>query len=176
MSEDSDRRAPVVFLVGAVARIVVSLMTVKLAAALPKFTPVAPVKFTPVMRTAVPPAVVPVVVPRPVTEGAGAVRKVNSSAAPVAEVPLLVVTRTSTRPAVWAGATAVIEPSELTVKLAAAVPPKLTAVAPEKLAPAMKTAGTIPMISPMRARDQKLVLPVFAAHAPATSAGTVPKM
>ena len=62
----------------------------------------------------------------------------NWSAAEAAEVPPTVVTLTSTVP-VPAGAVAVIEVAELTVKPVAAVAPKVTAVAPEKLVPVIVT-------------------------------------
>ena len=57
-------------------------------------------------------------------------------------VPLAVVTLTVAWPTVPAGAVAVIEVSELTVNEVAAVPPKLTAVAPVKFAPVIVT--TVP--------------------------------
>jgi hypothetical protein len=63
---------------------------------------------------------------------------VNWSAALVALVPPAVVTVTSTVPAP-AGEVAVIWVAPLTVKELAAVLPNLTAVAPEKLVPAMVT-------------------------------------
>jgi hypothetical protein len=63
---------------------------------------------------------------------------VNPSAAEVGEVPFGVVTVTSTVP-VPAGEVAVIEVSELTVKLAAEATPKRTAVAPVKPVPVMVT-------------------------------------
>ena len=57
-----------------------------------------------------------------------------------------------TRPADPAGVTALIEVSEMTVKLVAAVPPKLTALAPVKLVPVMTNVvppavGPAPMLS-----------------------------
>jgi len=55
-------------------------------------------------------------------------------------VPAEVVTVTSTVPAAWAGEVAVIElPEPATVKPAAAVPPKDTAVAPLKFVPLIIT-------------------------------------
>ena len=63
----------------------------------------------------------------------------NWSAALVALVPPGVVTVTSTVPAVPAGAVAVIWVALLTVKLVAAVAPKLTALAPVKLVPVIVT-------------------------------------
>src|SRR5438309_1857012 len=61
------------------------------------------------------------------------------SAAGTAEVPLGKATVTSTVPAEWAGVTAVIRVSELTVNELAATPPKETVVAPVKLLPVMVT-------------------------------------
>src|SRR4051794_27274741 len=69
----------------------------------------------------------------------GAARYVNLSAAPVSDVPPGPVTVTSTMPAVWDGATALMVPSELTVKLLAAVPPKDTAEAPHRSVPVSTT-------------------------------------
>jgi hypothetical protein len=63
---------------------------------------------------------------------------VNWSAELVALVPLGVVTVTSTVP-VPAGETAVIEVSEMTLKLVALVEPNLTALAPVRLVPVMVT-------------------------------------
>ena len=57
----------------------------------------------------------------------------------VALVPPAVVTVTSTVPAPSAGEVAVIDVALLTVKPAAAVPPKLTAVAPVKPVPVIVT-------------------------------------
>jgi hypothetical protein len=65
--------------------------------------------------------------------------QVNRSAMPVAEVPLGVVTVTSTVPADSAGATAKSEPPDSTWKLVAATLPKETAVAPVKFVPVMVT-------------------------------------
>jgi hypothetical protein len=56
---------------GAVAAIEVELLTVKLAAAVPKFTAVAPVKLVPVRVTLVDPVLCPEVGLSPVTVGAG---------------------------------------------------------------------------------------------------------
>jgi hypothetical protein len=66
---------------------------------------------------------------------------VNWSAADVAEVPPGLVTRRSTVPAP-AGDVAVIDVAELTVKLVAAVAPKVTAVAPVNPVPV--TVTTVP--------------------------------
>ncbi len=71
-------------------------VTVKLlAGSSPKKTPVAPVKLLPVMTTLVPPAVLPLVVPRLLMVGREAAVTVKSSLLEVAEVPLGVVTVTS---------------------------------------------------------------------------------
>jgi hypothetical protein len=64
----------------------------------------------------------------------------------VADVPAKVVTVMSTVPARPAGATAVMDVSELTVK-AAATPPKFTAVAPMNALPVMVMASP-PMALP----------------------------
>jgi hypothetical protein len=57
----------------------------------------------------------------------------------VLELPPLVVTTTSTLPAVWDGAVAVIVVGEVTVNVLAAVPPNVTPVAPVKLVPVIVT-------------------------------------
>ena len=81
---------------GEVAVIWVSETTVKVAAAVPKSTAVAPVKSVPVMVTEVPPAVGPAFGLTEVTVGAAT--KVNWSAEAVGEVPPGVVTVMSTVP------------------------------------------------------------------------------
>jgi len=97
--------------IGAVAVIEVALLTVKLAAPLePKLTADAPVRLVPVMVTEVPPAVGPVAGETEVTAGG--------------RVPPEVCTETLVAAGVPAGATAVIEPELLTVKLVAGVVPK----------------------------------------------------
>ena len=63
----------------------------------------------------------------------------NWSADEVADVPLAVVTVTSTVPAVPAGLVAVICVAELTVKPVAAAVPNSTAVAPVRFVPVMVT-------------------------------------
>jgi hypothetical protein len=68
----------------------------------------APLKFVPVMTTVVPPAVLPLVVFKPVMAGAGAAAYVNLSAELGADTPFEFETATSHVPAVCAGATAVI--------------------------------------------------------------------
>jgi hypothetical protein len=122
---------------GETATIDVALETTKLAAGvLPNATAVAPVRFAPLITTDVPPAVRPVAGLRPVTAGPSAY--VNRSALEVAVVPPAVVTCTSTVPEP-AGDVAVIEVGLSTVKLAAAVEPKLTAVAPARSVPVIVT-------------------------------------
>ena len=115
---------------GEVVVIELAELTVNEAEVVPNLTPVAPVKPVPVMVTEVPPAPGPELGVTPVTVGAYA----NVSAGPTGEVPLGVVTRTSTVPEP-AGEVAVICEAELNVKLAAAVPPKRTPVSPAKPVP-----------------------------------------
>jgi hypothetical protein len=123
---------------GETAVIDVAELTVKLAAAVPpKLTAVAPVKLVPVTETEVPPPVGPDDGLTAVTVGTAA--NVKWSALEVTEVPNGVVTVTSTVAADSAGETAVICVAELTVKLVAAVAPKLTAVAPVNEVPVMVT-------------------------------------
>src|SRR5665213_2854070 len=100
----------------------------------PNFTEVAPVNPVPVMTTDVPPASGPDVGASPVMLGAGMNEKVPADA----PVPFGVVTLTFTAP-VPAAVIAVIWVAESTVKLAAAVVPNLTAVAPVKPVPVMTT-------------------------------------
>jgi hypothetical protein len=115
----------------------VAEFTVKPVAAVPpNCTAVAPVNPVPVMVTEVPPATGPEAGATEVTVGAGI--QVNWSAAPVALVPPGVVTRTSTVP-VPAGAVAVMEVAEFTVKPVAGAAPKVTAVAAVKLVPVIVT-------------------------------------
>jgi hypothetical protein len=96
----------------------------------PNMTAVAPVNPVPVIVTGVPPVVGPDDGLMPVTVGA----YVNTSSGLVAEVPAGVVTVTSAVP-VPAGAVAVMEVSEFTVKLLAGALPNFTAVAPVKPLP-----------------------------------------
>jgi hypothetical protein len=114
----------------------VGLFAVKVAAIPSNVTAVAPVKLLPVMVTVVPPSVGPTLGEIAVTTGAGGT-KLNREL-PTA-VPPGVVTRTSTAPAACGGVTAVIEVRLVTVKLAAAVPPNVTAITPVKFLPAMMT-------------------------------------
>jgi hypothetical protein len=124
---------------GEVAVIEVSEFTVTLVAALVENeTAVAPVKPVPPIVTEVPPDVGPKFGLTDVTVGGA--RNVNWSALEVAEVPFGVVTVMSTVPGASAGDVAEIDVAELTVKPAAAVPPKLTALAPVRFVPVMVTA------------------------------------
>ena len=116
-----------------------------MAAVLPNFTAVAPVKPVPVMVTAVAPAGTPTTGLTAVTVGAASY--VNWSAEPMALVPLGVVTVTSTAPREPAGETAVIWVEELTAYDVAAVEPKLTALAPMKLVPVTVT-DVPPVVTP----------------------------
>ncbi|BBH18908.1 hypothetical protein Back11_02530 [Paenibacillus baekrokdamisoli] len=119
---------------GAVAVICVAEFTVKdVAAVAPNVTAVAPDRFVPVNVTLVPPDVGPDVGEMLVIVGAA--MNVYWSAADVADVPPVVVTLTSTVPALPAGAVAVICVAEFTVKPVAAVAPNVTAVAPDRFVP-----------------------------------------
>jgi hypothetical protein len=121
----------------------VSLLTVNAAAAVvPKDTPEAPVKPLPVSVITELPGVPPDVADRLVTAGTAAAVAVKWSAEPVLDVPLGVVTVRSTVPAAKLGAVARRAPSDSTVNAAAAVVPKVTALAPVK--PLPKTATVVP--------------------------------
>src|ERR1700682_2103216 len=106
----------------------VSLATLKAAAAPPKWTAGAPVKLTPAIVTDVPTSAEPRLGLTLETRGVGT--NVNRSLAFWALVPPEFVTVTSTVPGGTAGVIAVIEVLLMTVKLAAAVDPKLTALTP----------------------------------------------
>jgi hypothetical protein len=120
------------------------------AATAPNVTVVTPVKLVPVIVTEVPPAVTPEFGLTPVTVGGGGVVAVNlnwSDGGLTAEVPAGVVTVTSTVPVASGGEVAVMEEAELTTKVAAAVAPNLTAVAPVTLVPVIVTEVP-PALSP----------------------------
>ena len=125
---------------GAVAVMEVELTTVTPVALVPPNLTAAPVvvKFVPLMVTTVPPVVGPELGDTPTTVGTAEAEYVNWSFADVAEVPPAVVTVISTVLAPT-GDTAEIDVAEFTVKLSAALPPKLTADAPEKLVPVIAT-------------------------------------
>ena len=116
--------------------IVLASTTVNEVAAIPpKLTAVAPVKLVPVMVT-VAPAAADVGVNEVIV---GAAINVNPVRVPV---PTGVVTLTS--PDVPFATTAVMLVALTTVKDVAAVPPKVTAVAPVKLVPVMVTVAPVP--------------------------------
>src|SRR5205807_8275 len=118
---------------GAVTVIDVAVNAVTLPALAPKLTVGVPgVKLVPEMVTTVPPAVVPEPGLTPLT--VGPLRYVKVSAAVAELVPFGVVTVTSTFP-VPAGAVALMDVSDPTVK-GAGTDPKRTAVAPVKAVPA----------------------------------------
>ena len=126
------------------ALMVVALVTVKLAAAVPpNVTAVAPVRLVPVMVTVVPPAVGPVVGTKLVIVGGATNLKVPGDVA----VPPGVVSDTATVPAAWAGATALTVVGPVTVKLLADVVPNLTAVTPVRLVPVTVTVVP-PVVGP----------------------------
>ena len=115
---------------GDVAVILVLLLTVtEVAALLPKRTAVAPVKLRPVIVTVVPPNGEPLLGEIAVIAGCGIY--VNRSAALVALVPPTAVTVTSTVP-LPGGDPATILLALATLRTLRYLPPKLTAVAPEK--------------------------------------------
>ncbi len=128
---------------GAVATMLPSARTMKSSAGTdPKLTPVAPVKWLPLMVVTTPPAVVPLVMLSPLTDGAVALVTVKWSPLETAEVPVSVSTVTSTVPLASGGATAVIRLSLLTKKSSAGTVPKKTPSAPVKPLPLMAT--TVP--------------------------------
>jgi hypothetical protein len=131
---------------GAVAVMDVELTTVTpVALVAPNFTdaPVV-VKLVPLIVTTVPPVVGPELGDTPTTVGTAVAEYVNWSFTDVAEVPPAVVTVRSTVP-VPDGETAVIEVAELTTKLAAAVPPNLTADVPDRFVPVIATCVPPPV-------------------------------
>jgi hypothetical protein len=99
----------------------------------------------------VPPAVVPAVILRLLTDGAVALEYVKWSLLEVADVPLGVITVTSTVPAASGGDTAVNRLSVLTMKLVTGMLPKTTAVAPLKPLPFTATVvppAVVPVVVP----------------------------
>ncbi len=74
------------------------------------------------------------------------------------EGPPVVVTTTEMAPAEWSGAVAVIWVAELTAKLAA-VPPKVTEVAPVRLVPVM-TTEVPPAVGPLVGLRPEMLGPV----------------
>ena len=121
---------------GAVARIEVADKTVKDAFVVPKRTAVTFVNPEPVIVTAVPPLVGPIVGEMPVTVGNATY--VNRSAGDVADVPPSATTVTSTAPAEPGGAVALIDVADSTVNVADAAP-KRTSVTLVKPVPVIVT-------------------------------------
>jgi hypothetical protein len=112
---------------GAMASSDLSDTTAKLlAATVPNDTPLAPVKPLPVTVTTVPPDDEPDVGVIAVTAGTAAAVYVNRSAVAMAEVPVGVVTVTSTVPAAWGGAVTSMDVSDRIMKLVATIAPKET--------------------------------------------------
>jgi len=114
----------------------VAVLTVIEPAVAPNLTEVAEDRLIPVMTTLVLPAVGPLLGVMEVTVGAP--MKVNLSPAEVADVPPVVVTVTSTTPALPAGAVAVTDVAVLAV-IDAVVAPNLTELAEDRFVPVMTT-------------------------------------
>jgi hypothetical protein len=93
----------------------------------------------------------------------GGARKVNLSAELVALVPAEFVTVTSTVPSGDAGEVAVIDSSEFTVKLAAATPPKATAVA--AVSPLPEIVTDVPPVDGPVSGETEVMLGVVTAAA-----------
>jgi hypothetical protein len=91
------------------------------------------------MVTTVPPVVLPLLRLNAVTLGAVPAEYVKWSLDDTADVPVGVVTTTSTVPAAIGGDTAVIAVDEFTTNDAASTPPNVTAVALVKLVPLIVT-------------------------------------
>ena len=128
---------PVVALAGTVAVIWVLEATVNAAARPLNLTAVAPVRFDPAITTCVPGA--PLLGDTELITGAGFTVK------SVALMPVPPGAVTAMRPVVAGdGTVAVILTAELTVKLVAAAPLKVTEVAPVKLAPLIAILAPIP--------------------------------
>jgi hypothetical protein len=159
---------------GTVAVIDVSELTVKVAATLPNITCCAAVKPLPLIVMVPPPAIAPDGLLSPVTTGAEASAQVNTSADEVVDVPKGVVTL------MWpllvpAGATAVIWVGESPVKLVAAVPANVTALAPFRLLPVMTTVvppAIGPWLVPML--DTEGAVPVYVNWSAETTADVPP--
>ena len=116
------------------AVIKLSVMTVKpVAATPPKVTPVAPVKFEPLIKTVAPCAAL-------VGEKLVIFGGATKAKPPEVIVPPGAVTETL-HVAPPLATTAVICVGEFTIKLAAGTPPKLTAVAPKKFVPVIVTVA-----------------------------------
>ena len=139
---------------GVDAVIEVALTTTTLVAATPPtVTLLAPVKFVPVIVKAVPPNVVPNAGAMLAMVGADEAIYVN---APVLVTgPLTVFTKTSFKPAVPAGVTAIICDSNLLVMLANE-PPTSTLVAPSKLVPVIVIV-VAPVVGPVTGLTSEMV-------------------
>jgi hypothetical protein len=166
---------PVIAPARTLALIRVADETVKLvAAAPPKLTALASVKFVPVIVTTVPTG--PLVGVKPVTVGAGTTVKVPLLSPYPAGVVTLILPVTAP-----AGTVSVIWVGELRVKGLPSVPPKLTAVAPLKFVPVTvttvptgplvgvkpvivgaETRVKLPLLSPYPAGVVTLILPLTA--------------
>jgi hypothetical protein len=151
------------------AVMLVAELTVNEVAALPpNLTAVAPVKLLPVIVIDAP--VIPLVGPKEVMVGAG----ININPARVAVPPDVV---TLTFPEVPAPTTAVILVAELTVNEVAAVPPKLTAVAPAKFVPVIVIEA--PLLALVGVKEVMIgaginVNPAIVAVPPALVTATLP--
>ena len=126
---------------GVVAVIAVLLLTVTLVAAVPpKLTAAPETKLLPLIVTAVPPAVAPLLGEMLLIVGGGGVLVVYvKPLASEALCPSGLVTLTVTAPAACAGVVAVMVVLLVTATLVAALPPKLTAAPETKLVPLMVT-------------------------------------
>ena len=123
---------------GVIAVMEVALATTTLVAATPPtFTPLAPVKFVPVMVMAVPPSVVP---DGGLTLVMVGVRTAYVNALALLAVPLAVVTVIGLAPTPPAGVTAVITVVETATTFVAATPPTITLLALVKFVPVMVMA------------------------------------
>src|SRR5579872_2666628 len=119
------------------------------AATDPKETPVTFWKFWPLIVMTSPPFTEPLDLSRPLTTGGlPTAVKVKRSPAVVSELPLLLLTVTSTVPRAAAGAVARIAPSDWIVKLVAATEPNLTPVALRKPLPKIVICWP-PVVTPL---------------------------
>ncbi|CAB4897848.1 unannotated protein [freshwater metagenome] len=172
---------------GAVAVTDVADTTTTFAAAFaPNFTPVAPVRFEPVIVTTVPPATGPLVGLNAVTVGAATY--VNETA--FADVPPAVVAVTVAAPATPAGVVALIDVADTNVTAVPAFAPNFTVVAPDTnplpvivtTVPAVTgplvglnnvTVGTARYVNETAFVEVPLVVVAVTVTAPAVPAGVV---
>jgi hypothetical protein len=169
---------PVVAPTGTTATIDVELQSEMDVAAVPLkvavLVPCVEPKFVPIMATELPTR--PEFGVRLVMAGVGGIAYVNKSAELVALVPAEVTTVTYTEPAP-AGEIAVILVAEFTVKLVAAVVPKLTEVAPVKLVPTIVTEVPPvdePVVGPMAVIVGAAAVPEIVYWAVATALEFMP--